>query len=71
MALAGLEDRRPSGGLGSPNLIYTLLVIALTAVMVIPTIAVPSVRRYTLAGALLFVALFGWAMPWLAELGRR
>ena len=71
MALAGLEDRRPSGGLGSPNLIYTLLVLALTAVIVIPTIAVPSVRRYTLAGALLFVALFGWAMPWLAELARR
>ena len=37
---------------------------------VIPTIALPSLRRYVLAGALLFVALFGWAMPWLAELGR-
>jgi hypothetical protein len=71
MALAGIEDRRPDGGLGSPNLVYTLLVLALTAVFVIPTFAVPAVRRYVLPGAVVFVALFGWAMPWLAKLGER
>jgi len=67
MALAGLEDRRPDGGLGSPNMLYTLLVVALTAVILIPTIAVPAVRRYALAAGLIFLVAFGWAMPWLAE----
>jgi len=67
MALAGLEDRRPDGGLGSPNMLYTLLVVALTAVILMPTIAVPAVRRYALAAGLIFLVAFGWAMPWLAE----
>jgi hypothetical protein len=69
MLLAGLNGRRPDNGLGSPNVAYTLIVVALTAVLAIPALAVPSVRRYCIAGALLFVALFGWALPWLAELG--
>ncbi len=69
MALAGIDARRPEGGLGSPNLVYTLLVLALTAVFVIPSFAVPAVRRYSVAAALVFAASFGWAMPWLATLG--
>ncbi len=70
MALAGIDGRRPDGGLGSPNLVYTLLVIALTAVIFIPTVAVPSVRRYAIAAAAVFAASFGWAVPWLAQLGK-
>jgi len=69
MALAGMEDRRPAGGLGSPNAAYTFLVLALAAVVVIPTLVLPAVRRYAVAAAALFAALFGWAMPWLATLG--
>ncbi len=69
MLLVALNDRRPDNGLGSPNVAYTLIVVALTAVLVIPTVAVPAVRRYSVAGALVFAVLFGWAMPWLAELG--
>ena len=69
MLLAALNDRRPDNGLGSPNAAYTLIVIALTAVLVTPTLVVPPIRRYCVAGALLFVALFGWVVPWLAELG--
>lgn len=65
MALAGIEDRRPAGGFGSPTAAYTLLVVALTAVMVIPTLILP-LRRYALAGGLAFAVLFGWAVPWLA-----
>lgn len=68
MALAGIEDRRPAGGFGSPNAAYTLLVVALTAVVVIPALILP-VRRYALAGALAFALLFGWAVPWLATRG--
>jgi len=41
--------------------------VALTAVILIPTIAVPAVRRYALAAGLIFLVAFGWAMPWLAE----
>lgn len=66
MALGGIEDRRPAGGLGSPNLVYTLLVIALTFVLVIPTLAFPAARRYSVPAAAVFAALFGWGLPWLA-----
>lgn len=69
MALAGIEDRRPEGGLGSPNLVYTLLVLALTAVIFIPTLIVPAIRTYAIAAAAGFIVLFGWAMPWLAQAG--
>lgn len=67
LALSGIEDRRPDGGLGSPNLAYTLLVLALMASIVIPTFAVPSIRRFTLYATLILAASFGWAMPWLAQ----
>jgi len=69
MALAGIEARRPAGGLGSPNLVYTLMVLALAAALVIPAVGFPAVRRFALAAALTFVVAFGWAMPWLARLG--
>ena len=68
MILLALEDRRPDGGLGSPNVIYTIIVVAFTAVAVIPLLILPALRRYLLACAAVFVALFGWTMPWLAEL---
>ena len=69
MALNGIDARRPDGGIGSPNLVYTAMVLALTAVIVIPALALPSVRRYALAGGAILAAAFGWAMPWLASLG--
>ena len=69
MALNGIDERRPDGGIGSPNLVYTALVLALTSVMVIPAFAVPAVRRYALVGGVIFAGAFGWAMPWLASLG--
>src|SRR5688572_33120 len=66
MALAGIEDRQPDGGLGSPNIVYTFLVLTTTAVVVIPMLLLPALRRPVIAGALVFAALFGWVMPWLA-----
>ena len=66
--LDGIDSRRPDGGLGSPNAVYTLIVVALTAVTVIPSVAVPAIRRYAFGGAVIFAAAFGWAMPWLAQL---
>jgi hypothetical protein len=69
MILMALEDRRPDGGLGSPNIAYTLIVIALTAVVLIPLMILPAIRRYVAISAVVLAALFGWAMPWLATLG--
>jgi hypothetical protein len=69
MALGGIESRKPDGGLGSPNLVYTLMVLALTAVLIIPALALPALRRYALIAALVFVLAFGWGLPWLAQLG--
>lgn len=68
MALAGIDDRRPDGGLGSPNIVFTFLVVATTAVFVIPLLLLPTMRKHAIAGAVVFAALFGWAMPWLATL---
>ena len=69
MILMALEDRRPNGGLGSPNVAFTLIVVALTAVAFIPLTVVTAVRRYVVIAGVVFAALFGWAMPWLATLG--
>ena len=70
LLLLVLNDRRPANGLGSPNVTYTLIVVALTAVIVMPTLVVPAVRRWCVVGAVVFVVAFGWVMPWLAWVGR-
>jgi hypothetical protein len=70
LMLDGLEDRRPAGGLGSPNAIFTLMVLAMTAIAVLPLAAVaPPLRRPLLVGGAVFVVVFGWLMPYLALLG--
>ena len=69
LLLLALNDRRPDNGLGSPNVAYTLTVVALTAAIVMPTLAVAAVRRWCVVGALVFGAAFGWVMPWLAWVG--
>ena len=66
LALAGIEDRRPDSGLGSPNIAYTMIVIALAAALVIPAMLFRW-RAYALAAALLFITIFGWITPWLAR----
>ena len=69
LILGGLDDRRPDAGLGSPNWVYTLIVVALTAVVVIPLLVVTAIRHYVVIFAGVCALLFGWAMPWLATLG--
>ncbi len=69
MALAGLNDRHPQDGLGSPNLVYTVMVLAITAILALPAVAVPPLRRPVVLGALVFAIAFGWALPWVATLG--
>jgi hypothetical protein len=69
LLLLALNDRRPDGGLGSPNVAYTLIVVAGTVVLVVPALAVPAVGRWCVVGALVSVAAFGWVMPWVARAG--
>ena len=66
--LNGIEDRAPAGGLGSPSLAYTLLVVVWSVVAFAPmAVLLRPARRYVAASALVFVAVFGWLMPYLAE----
>lgn len=69
LALLGLDDRRPGSGLGSPNVAFTVLVLAVTAAAFLPLVLLAPVRRYVAPCAIVFAAVFGWAMPWLAEAG--
>lgn len=67
LILIAFEDRRPAGGLGSPNLGFTLLVLAVTAIAVGPlALAWPAARRPLLLAGLLLAAAFGWLLPWMA-----
>lgn len=70
MALAGLDARHPQDGLGSPNLIYTVMVIAITVIIIAPSVAIPKLRRPVTTVALVLLVAFGWAVPWLAQLGK-
>jgi hypothetical protein len=65
--LSTMEDKRPAGGLGSPNEVFTAFIIATAAIAVTPIgIAVPRWRLPLLVCGLAFVATFGWAMPYLS-----
>ena len=71
LILRAVEDRSPEGGLGSPNLVFTILILASTvAVFSPPLFVLRAVRRQVLAMAAVFVGAFGWLMPYLAQWGR-
>ena len=70
LVLFGLEDRSPSGGLGSPNQAFTVFILSATAIACVPlALVLPSLRKPLLASGLVFAAIFGWLMPWLAQWG--
>lgn len=70
LALKGIEDRRPAGGLGSPNAVYTALVLGLAILAALPfAFFGPRVRAAALFCAAVAAGLFGWLVPWVAELG--
>ena len=70
LLLYGIEERRPDGGLGSPNAIFTLVVIATSAIAVLPlAVALPRWRTPLIAAGLVFAMTFGWIMPYLSLLG--
>jgi hypothetical protein len=70
LVLWALEDRRPADGLGSPNGVFTAIVL-IGAVMVVipPLVALPRQRLAIVVAGLVLAATFGWAMPYLSLLG--
>jgi hypothetical protein len=70
LLLAGLEERSPDGGLGSPNQVFTAFILATTAIGLGPlALFVARLRVPLLAGGLLLAGMFGWLMPYLSLLG--
>jgi hypothetical protein len=58
----------PGGGLGSPNLLYTLLIISFAGLIL--TAIVGTFRRLpwqVAAIGLSFIVIFGWVLPFLAQ----
>lgn len=71
LVLWSLEDRSPEGGLGSPNLAFTLIILTGTLALVIPPLfLLRSAWRQILAMAAVFAGAFGWLMPYLAQWSR-
>jgi len=69
MVLIAAENSRPNHGLGSPNLLYTLIMLTTAVIIFLPFYAlIPSARRLVVFLTLTYVGLFGWATPWLAHL---
>jgi hypothetical protein len=61
-------EEAPGGGLGSPNLLYTLLIISFAGLSL--TAVAGAFRRLPWQVAVMglsFIALFGWVLPRLAQ----
>jgi hypothetical protein len=68
MVLFSAIHSQPHGGLGSPNLLYTVIVLITAFVIFLPFFVVArSARRFCLFLVVSYVALFGWATPILAH----
>ena len=61
-------EEAPGGGLGSPNLLYTLLIISFAGLSLTAVVAAFRRLPWQLAVMVLsFIALFGWVLPRLAQ----
>ncbi|MGQ9572842.1 MAG: hypothetical protein ACUVV3_06625 [Dehalococcoidia bacterium] len=61
-------DEARGGGLGSPNLLYTLLVISFAGLILAGIVAAFRRLPWQVAAlGLSFIALFGWVLPRLAQ----
>jgi len=68
LVLMGFEDRAPEGGLGSPSLAFTLFIIFWSAVAFTPlAVLLRPARRHVIVAAVVFLGVFGWLMPYLAQ----
>jgi len=68
MVLLATNDAGPKGALGSPNLLFTAMVLISAFIIFFPLfVLVRSARRLAVFLALSYVVLFGWATPILAH----
>ena len=66
----GAEQNIPQGGLGSPNLLYTALVLSFgSSALVLIALGLRRLPWAVLVIGVAFVGGFGWAMPYLARAG--
>jgi len=66
----GAEQNIPQGGLGSPNLLYTALVLSFgVSALIIIALGLRRLPWQVLVIGVAFVGGFGWAMPYLARAG--
>ncbi len=62
----GLEDIAPRGGLGSPNLAFTLVLVGSAAALGAPWVRLlRPLRRPLVSLLVVYAALFGWGLPHL------
>ncbi len=58
----------PGGGLGSPNLVFTLAVVVATAILAAPfLVLLRQVVAGVVALALVCMGIFGWFLPYFSE----
>ena len=61
------ENEAPGGGLGSPNMFYTMVVVAIAVLAMLPALLLvrPARLQTALTGAC-FAGVFGWMLPYFA-----
>ena len=61
-------NEAPGRGIGSPNFIFTLLVIVATAIFATPFVVIIRGRASLgiLSIAITFMGIFGWLLPYFA-----
>jgi len=66
----GAEQNIPEGGLGSPNVLYTALVLSFgVSALLLIALALRRLPWQVAVMGVAFVGGFGWAMPYLARAG--
>lgn len=61
-------NEAPGGGLGSPNLVYTVAVLVISLMMAAPIMyLLRQVMLGVIALTIIFIGLFGWLMPYFVR----
>ena len=61
------QNEAPGGGIGSPNMVFTLAIVVVSVLMAAPFFVLfRSVLPWVVALTLVFIGLFGWLLPYFA-----
>lgn len=67
LLLDGLESSAPQGGLASPNVLYTSVILATGVMLGAPLIVLARpFRVHFIIATIAYVGVFGWGLPHLA-----